>query len=604
MGKENKPTYDFNGWATKYGVRCTDGRTIIHGAFSKCDGKKVPLVWNHNHTAPDAVVGHCILSDKSEGLYTYAYLNDSPAAEHARAAIAHGDIDMFSICAGHCKEDSKGRIFNGDIKEVSLVLSAANPEAYIESYFEHSDDDDDTTTCDILLGSSIEDCSNILHSDEEDDTNMTPNNEVAGDEELTDFEKDCMDIANALPEEQRETFANILECLSNAISDDGEDEDEEDEENEEDVNLMKRSAFAHGNENTGEYFGSGMTEKQLDAERNKIWTDVVKNMKKGSSSMKETFLEHADEYGIDGIETLFPEPELRGGIEFIKRRDNWVSRWLKNTGISPFSRVKSMFADITGDEARAKGYTKGNYKLEQVFHLLKRVTQPTTFYAKQKIDRDDMIDLEKSYKGMTLINKQLDLSLAEEFARACLIGDGRPASSNDKIDESCIRPILNEEEFFCLHKSVDYTGLTTDDEKVKKTINFIRKSMDDYEGSGDVTLYTYRGFITDCILLEDEIGRPLYTLESLKARMGVSYIEEVDLFKNQTRTDASGNVKDLIGIIVNPNDYVVGTDNGGEITSFEQFDINYNQQVFLKESRCSGALTKWRSAIVVEKAHS
>lgn len=567
MMKEEKikMKYDFSGWATRANLKCSDGRVIMRDAFKQNDGQKVPLVWNHQHDDPNEVLGHALLENREDGVYAYCSLNDTEAGKTAKLLIQHGDISALSIYANQLKQ-SMSNVVHGNIREVSLVLAGANPGASIQSVIQHGATMEDEAM--IYTGEEL----SIMHSDdpkppvekpEKTEKNTDENGETIG------------DIFNTLNEKQKEVvYALIGEALENNNSEGGD-------------NTMKHNVFDQSEEQNSENVLSH-SEMQTIIEDGKRF-----------GSLKESFLQHADEYGIENIEYLFPEAKsLNTPPDFIKREMGWVQTVMSGVHHTPFSRIKSMFADITADEARARGYMKGKLKKEEVFSLLKRTTTPTTIYKKQKLDRDDVIDI-TDFDVVAWLKSEMRMMLEEEMARAILIGDGRLPSSDDKINEQNIRPIWKDEELYTIRGIVK----GDDSDKAALATEFIDqsvRSMTDYRGSGSPTAYMTAEMLTECLLLKDTNGKRIYSNENeVATAMRVSKIVTVPVMNNQTRKEGSDTYT-LQAIIVNLNDYNVGADKGGAINMFDDFDIDYNQQKYLIETRCSGALTKPFSAIVLE----
>ena len=570
---ENK--FDFSGWATKANIKCADGRTIMPNAFEHNDGKTVPLVWNHQHDNPNEVLGHALLENRPEGVYAYCTFNDTESGQVAKQLVQHGDVDALSIYANQLKE-RMSCVIHGNIREVSLVLAGANPGASIQNVIKHGEEFDDEA--EIYTGESIE----LMHSDsgsssssEEDDKKKKEDSESNSDSEET-----VGDVFNTLNEKQKNV---VLGLIGQALEDNGSDK-----ENEGGDDTMKHNVF--DNEQI-------QTEGVLSHDAmNTIITDA-----KRYGSLKESFLAHAGDYGIDDIDWLFPDAKnLNTPPEFIKRDTGWVPKVMNSIKHSPFSRIKSMFADITEDEARAKGYIKGKLKKEEVFGLLKRTTTPTTIYKKQKLDRDDVIDI-TDFDVVSWLKAEMRTMLDEEIARAILVGDGRLASSDDKINEQNIRPIWKDDDLYTIKATVNVTSTSTDEEKAKEFIRTVIKSRKNYKGSGEPTLYTTEDVLTDCLLIEDTNGRIIYdSVSKLATTLRVKEIVTVPVMENLSRQNGSAETLNLMGIIVNLSDYNVGADKGGAISMFEDFDIDYNQQKYLIETRCSGALIKPYSAIALE----
>ena len=563
MSKKNK--YDFAGWATKYNIGCSDGRTILKGAFAHCDEIVVPLVWNHTYDQPENIIGNAKLVNSDEGVYTYCSFNDTSTAETAKSLVKHGDITSLSIYANHLKQ-AGNIVMHGDIKEVSLVLAGANPGASIQEVLVHGEiSEGEATIYNDPEGLELwhEDVDEELEDELEDDSNET-----------------IADIYNSMTEKQKKAVAAIIDQLA----DDDESSSEDNNQNKGEIE-MKHNVFDQNEEN-----------KEL---RHFDFEATMKDAKR-CGSLKEAFLAHAQDYGIKNIETLFPEAkDIYNEPEFIKRDTGWVAGFLNGTHKSPFSKIKAMYADITADEARAKGYIKGKLKKEEVFSLLKRTTEPTTIYKKQKLDRDDIIDI-TDFNVVAWIKKEMRIMLDEEIARAMLVGDGRSSVSEDKIKESCIRPIYNDADLYTIKFAMNSLASNEAKEFIRSCI----KSRDDYEGSGNPNLYTTEDVISDLLLIEDANGRFIYdSITTLARTLRVNQIIPVPVMKGLTRTDAEeSKTYDVKAIIVNPNDYWVGADKGGQISMFDDFDIDYNQYKYLMETRISGSLVKPYSAIVIEKA--
>lgn len=589
--------YDFSGYATRNDLKCSDGRTIRAGAFKECAGKVVPLVWQHQHGDPMNVLGHAVLEERDDGMYSYCSFNDTEPAKQARQLVLHGDVNQLSIYANKLVQKN-GDVLHGAIREVSLVIAGANPGAMIDNIAMAHGEDGESDEAIIYnndfidnLGGDLEDNSEetIEHSDSED-----KKEEKEMPTEDSGKEKTVQDVIDTMNEEQKKVMMYLVGVAAEKGGA-GEDEDEEVKHSEGDEEMSKYNVF----EGSGEYTGAA---DQAELTHSQIETIINDGKKYGS--LRDSFLAHADDYGIKDIDWLFPEAKtFTDKPEFISRKMEWVSTVMSGVHKSPFSRIKSMFADITEDEARAKGYIKGNLKKEEVFSLLKRTTTPTTIYKKQKLDRDDIIDI-TDFDVVAWIKAEMRVMLDEEIARAILVGDGRLSSDDDKINEDNIRPIWKEADLFCIKKEVT---IGADDDATAK--NFIRaaiKSRKDYRGSGNPVLFTTEDFLTDMLLLEDSIGHKLYKTEAeLATALRVSKVVTVPVMENLTRTvtkSGQAYTNTLMGIIVNLNDYNVGADKGGAISMFDDFDIDYNQQKYLIETRCSGALTKPFSAIVLEKS--
>lgn len=574
--------FDFCGWATKNDLQCADGRIIRRNAFKHNDGEKVPLVWNHDHTDPYRIVGNVLLKNRDEGVYAYGKFNDTDLGKTAKLYVEHGDITHLSIYANQLQQQGPN-VLHGAIREVSLVLAGANPGAYIESVIKHGEESDEEaiiyTGEDISLFHAEDENSetdeSLSHSDDKKEDKMTDEEKKVEDNSASEKEETVADVFNTLSEKQKNVvYAMIGQALEEAES----------KNNEKGEDDMKHNVFDQE------------TETQENVLSHDAMNTIITDAKR-YGSLKESFLAHAQEYGIDNIDYLFPDVKnLNNPPEFIKRDTDWVSDVMNTVHKTPFSRIKSSFADITEDEARAKGYIKGNLKKEEVFSLLKRSTTPTTIYKKQKLDRDDIVDI-TDFDVIAWLKHEMRMMLDEEIARAILIGDGRLASSDDKINEQNIRPVVSDAELFTIKTLVNVARGATDDDKAKATIKAAVKARKNYKGSGNPTFYTTEDYLTNALLLEDTQGHRLYKNESeVAAAMRVSKIVTVPVMEGVK----GPNNKDLIGIIVNLNDYNVGADKGGAINMFDDFDIDYNQQKYLIETRCSGALIKPYSAVVLE----
>ena len=585
--------FDFSGWATRNDLKCSDGRTIRRDAFKDCDGKTVPLVWNHNHNDPNNILGHALLKNRPEGVYAYGKFNDSESGKVAKLLVDHGDISSLSIMANQLKQNG-GDVLHGVIREVSLVLAGANPGAFIDTVVEHSDDSDETAI--IFTGEYLE----FEHGEdlEEEDTTVAKEEikEEKVEEEITHADEDSKtddsaetvaDVFNTLTDKQKRVVYDLIgEALTSADGeDDATDETTTEEESEVKHNVFDKDTEIREDENVLSH------EAQM---------EIIGDAKR-YGSMKESALAH----GIDDVEWLFPDyKELNNPPTFIQRDMEWVSKVMNAARHSPFSRIKTTFADITEDEARARGYIKGKMKKEEFFSLLKRTTDPQTIYKKQKMDRDDVIDI-TSFDVISWLKSEMRMMLNEEIARAILVGDGRLASDDDKIQENHIRPIWKDEDLYTIKARVTPTGTgasgaVTDDDKAKAFIRAAIKARKDYKGSGNPVLFTTEDMLTDMLLLTDEMGRDLYTSESqLATKLRVREIITVPVMENLSRTSGSDELA-LMGVIVNMTDYNIGADRGGAISMFEDFDIDYNQQKYLIETRCSGALIKPYSAIALE----
>ena len=565
--------FDFSGWATRNNLKCSDGRTIRKDAFKDNNGQKVPLVWNHQHNEPFNILGHALLENREEGVYAYCTFNDTEAGQNAKQLVEHGDVSALSIYANQLKQHG-GDVIHGSIREVSLVLAGANPGAFIDSIICHGEESEEEAI--IYTGEDI----SLSHADNEEMKEEKPMEDTKKVENKTD-NKTVKDVFDTLTEEQKTVvYALIGQALESAgVTDENDDEED---------NNMKHNVFDQDDMMKGNVLSHSDMED--------IFSDA-----KRTGSLKEAFLAHNATYGIDQIDTLFPEPKsMNTPPEFIKRDMNWVAGVINGVHHTPFSRIKSMFANITEDEARAKGYIKGKLKKEEVFTLLKRTTTPTTIYKKQKLDRDDIIDI-TDFDVVAWIKSEMRMMLDEEIARAILVGDGRLTSDDDHINEANIRPIWKDDDLYTIKTKITVDASATDDDKAKAVIKAAVKSRKDYKGSGNPVLYTTEDFLTNCLLLEDTQGYRLYKSEQdVATAMRVSRIVTVPVMENLSRTDSESKTRNLVGIIVNLNDYNVGADKGGAVNMFDDFDIDYNQQKYLMETRCSGALIKPYSAIALE----
>ena len=585
----NLDGYDFSGWATRANVKCSDGRTILKDAFKHNDGCIVPLVWNHRHDSADNVLGHALLENRDEGVYAYGTFNNTEEGQRAKELVIHGDIRALSIYANQLKERD-GYVSHGSICELSLVLKGANKGALIMDVIKHSEDTDGEA----IFAFGADNC--LLHTEVSEEVTEEVAEEVAepetkteevpeenlehsekGEAKMTEEvkkEKTVQDVYDSMDEEQK----NVCHYMIQQALEDAEKEKNTDGEGEE--KEMKHNVF-EGQETNNQ---NALSHADMEA--------IIKDGKR-CGSLKEAVLAH----GIDNIEYLFPEAKsLNNPPEWIKRDTGWVGKVMGAVHHTPFSRIKSQFADITEDDARAKGYIKGKYKKEEVFGLLKRTTTPTTVYKKQKLDRDDIIDI-TDFDVVAWLKGEMRFMLDEELARAFLIGDGRLASSDDKINETHIRPVVYDEDLYCVKAHVKVKAGATDDVKAKAFIRSVIKERKNYKGSGNPTLYTTEYMVSECLLLEDGIGHFLYpSLEALKNTLRVKEIVEVPVMEGVKGKNGG----DLAGVLVNLVDYNVGADKGGAINMFDDFDIDYNQQKYLIETRCSGALIKPYSAIAFE----
>lgn len=587
--------YDCSGWATKANVRCYDGLVIAQDAFKECSGKVVPMVYNHDHANVDNVIGHCLLENRPGGVYCYAKFNDTDTGKTARQCVESGDLSAFSIFANGLKKVGS-TVKHGFIREVSLVLAGCNPGALIDEVVKHSADEDYEGGEAFIYnedglslthgmdpeGNPLEDLTHSADSgDAVTDDKVTQEEAKMADEKNMNKEETVEDVFNTLTEKQKNVvYAIIGSVMPSEKDDDGEEDD-----------TVKQNVF----------------DKDTNATVLKHSIDEINNVVKTAKShgtMKAAFEDagmDSDElaHSIDNIDWLFPEDHLLDTTpRIIDKPDDWVSVVMGAVHHIPFSRFKSMFADLTEEDARAKGYFKGNFKKEEVFGLLRRSTSPTTVYKKQKLDRDDVIDI-TSFDVVAWLKQEMRLKLNRELALAYLLGDGRLAASEDKIDENCIRPVFNDSDLFTIKVQCKTTGLTTVEDKYKALIKQILRSRKEYRGSGTPTLFTTEDALTEMLLLDDGIGHPLYADEAALARkLRVKNI--VTIPEMEGRKGAKGG--DLVCLIVNLADYTVGADKGGAVSMFDDFDIDFNAQKYLIETRCSGALTTPFSAMAVEWA--
>ena len=568
--------YDFSGWATKANLKCSDGRTIMKDAFKENDGKQVPLVWNHQHDDPDNVLGHALLENRDEGVYAYCKFNESESGKTAKLLVQHGDVNALSIYANQLKQNMNN-VLHGNIREVSLVLAGANPGASIDSIIMHGEESDEEAI--IYTGEELA-LSHADSSKHKDDNNEPDKKEDKIEEKKTDDEKTVGDVIESMTEEQQ----NVMYALIAQALEEKDDKDNKDSEG--------------GNENM-KHNVFDQDEKKENVLSHSDMETIISDAKR-YGSLKESFLAHAQDYGIKNIDYLFSEANsLNTTPEFIKREMGWVQKVMSGVHHTPFSRIKSMFADITEDDARARGYIKGKLKKEEVFSLLKRTTTPTTIYKKQKLDRDDVIDI-TDFDVVAWLKSEMRMMLDEEIARAILVGDGRLSSSDDKINEQNIRPIWTDADLYTIKSVVNVAANATPAELAEEFIDQSVRAMKNYKGSGSPVCFTTDDMITECLLLKDANGRRIYKdVNEIATAMRVSSIVSVPVMEGLTRTSGSDTFT-LKAIIVNLNDYNVGADMGGAVNMFDDFDIDYNQQKYLIETRCSGALIKPYSAIALE----
>ena len=573
--------YDFSGWATKNNIKCSDGRTILRDAFKHNDGQTVPLVWNHQHNESANVLGHAVLENREEGVYAYCTFNDTEAGKNAKLLVEHGDVTALSIYANQLKQNGSN-VMHGTIREVSLVLAGANPGAFIDSIIRHGEFCEDEAV--IYTGENL----SLEHADQK----PSDKEDKAGEDDKGDGkvegnkEKTIKDVVDSMSEEQKNVLYALVgqalegkEMAQSAIEENNNIEDGGEQE-------MKHNVF------------EGKETDKKDVLSHDAMETIFKDAKR-YGSLKESFLAHADQYGIKDIEWLFPDAKnVNMPPDFIKRDDSYVQKVMRGVHHVPFSRIKSMHANITADEARAKGYIKGKRKKEEVFTLLKRTTSPTTIYKKQKLDRDDVVDI-TDFDVVAWLKMEMRMMLDEEIARAILVGDGRLSSDDDKINEMCIRPIATDADLYCVKAKVSVASAATEDEIAKAFIRTVIKSRKEYKGSGSPTLFTTEDVLTNCLLLEDKNGRIIYdTVEKLATALRVKEIVTVEVMEG-AKTKVEEQEKPLMALMVNLVDYYVGADKGGAVNMFDDFDIDYNQQKYLMETRCSGALVKPFSAIAV-----
>lgn len=585
--------YDCSGWATKANTKCYDGLTIAEDAFKGCSGQTVPMVYNHDHSSLDNVIGHALLENRKGGVYAYAKFNDTPTGQTAKKCVENGDLNAFSIWANGLQKAGQV-VKHGVIRELSLVLAGCNPGALIQEVVKHSADNMDDEGCEAFIfndpgslslehgmdpeGNPLEEAV-LAHSDDnKEDGKMAE--ETNG--------KTLKEVYNSMTDEQKECcHALVGLALEEQDGDGGEDEEDESDmkHNVFDKDAGKQTVLKHSIDDINSIIKGAKTSGTLKAAFDNA----------GVEQGEIDALSH----GIDNIDWLFPEDHLLDTTpRIIDKPDDWVSVVMGGVKHIPFSRIKSMFADLTPEDARAKGYVKGNYKIEEVFGLLRRSTGPTTVYKKQKLDRDDVSDI-TSFDVVSWLRNEMHYKLNRELALAYILGDGRQAASEDKIDENCIRPIFNDADLFTIKVQVATTGLSKVEDKYKAFIKQVIRSRKEYRGSGTPAMFTTEDALTEMLLLEDGMGRSLYADEAALARkLRVSKIVTVP--EMDGRKGAKGG--DLAAVIVNLSDYTVGADKGGAVSMFDDFDIDYNAMKYLIETRCSGALTTPYSAMAIEWA--
>ena len=553
--------YDFSGWATRNNLKCSDGRTILQDAFKHNDGKIVPMVWNHQHDNPMNVLGHALLENRKEGVYAYCVFNDTELGKNSKLLVQHGDVSALSIYANQLRQKGDN-VVHGAIRELSLVLSGANPGAFIDAVMIHGEESEEEAV--IFTGKEIE----LFHAEavKEEPKKEIPKTDPPEDDETV------ADVFNTLSEKQKTVvYAMIGQALDGNDNQDDEGDDD-----------MKQNVFDKDKEK------DVLSHSDMEA----IITDA-----KRYGSLKDAVLAH----GIDNIDYLFPDAKnVTNTPQFIQREMGWVQKVMTNVHNTPFSRIKSIYADITEADARAKGYIKGKLKVEEVFSLLKRSTTPTTIYKKQKLDRDDVVDI-TDFDVVAWLKSEMRVMLDEEIARAVLVGDGRLSSSDDKVNEGNIRPIWTDADLYTIKTPVEHVANATADQKAKAFIRAAVKSRKNYKGSGSPTLYATEDILTDCLLMEDTTGRIIYdSVDKLATALRVKEIITVPVMESLSRTATDNKVYTLAAIIVNLSDYNVGADKGGAVNMFDDFDIDYNAQKYLIETRCSGALIKPYAAIALE----
>ena len=613
--------YDFSGYATRNDIKCSDGRIIRQDAFKECDHKKVPLVWQHDHMTPDNVLGHAMLENREDGVYAYGIFNNTPSGQNAKECVINGDVNALSIYANKLRQNGSN-VIHGAIREVSLVLAGANPGAYIDTVLVH--DYDDEEEAEICFNEPI----SLAHAEDEtkDETVAENNDETVQDvidsmnekqknvlyaligmaaedggevqhAETDDSEETVQDVIDSMNEKQK----NVLYALIGMAAEGTDDNNVEGDEN------MKHNVFETDTEDNTLVHAEAFDEILRDAKRFGSLKESAIQHGYGDLDTSD-ILAHADgDYGIKDINYLFPDyRNLTNTPQFVSREMGWVENVMRNVSHTPFSRIKTVFANITEDEARAKGYIKGKQKKEEVFPLLKRTTDPQTVYKKQKLDRDDVIDI-VDFDVVVWLKGEMRLMLDEEIARAIMVGDGRTAGEEDKISEDHIRPIWGDDPFYTIRAQVELDSSASEDDKYKALIRAAIKARKNYKGSGNPTFYTTEDNLTGMLLLTDTTGRDLYDSDAqLAKKLRVKEIITVPVMENLTRTADSkdgsltGKTMTFEGLIVNLSDYNVGADKGGAVSMFDDFDIDYNQQKYLIETRCSGALIKPYAAIALE----
>ena len=591
---------DFSGYATKNDIRCSDGRVIRNGAFEDCDGDTVPLVFQHDHSSPSNLLGNVVLENRNDGVYCYGFFNDSEEAQNAKEAVRHGDINALSIYANHVKQNGND-VIHGSIKEVSLVLAGANPGAFIDNVtIAHGDSvdeledeviiyNDETIAHGELAGdpSNVFDFGEVEHADEEDDRD-----DMSDDTDDDDDEDDVATVIDSLTPKQKEVVYGLVGLALQEGTEEADDSSDDTNDKPVEHSADEGDTMNIFDKNKSATFTADATISHEDQ------TAFLKAAETDASgSFKRFAIAHAQDYGIKNIDTLFPDAKaVRNEPDLYKRDTEWVATVLSGTHHVPFSRIKTLWADITEDDARAKGFTldrdNNHRKMDEIIKVAKRQTTPTTIYKKQKLDRDDILDI-TDFQVVNWLMREMRIMLDEEIARAILIGDGREVSAEDHINTESIRPIVSEDDLYVIHSKGNA------DETSMQLVDRIRLSKVGYMGSGELTAFMTPALHAQLMIQRDQMGHRLYDTDaSLASELGVSRIIEVPIMENFK--DAKGNL--VQAILVNLRDYSCGTDRGGEITSFDDFDIDYNQQKYLMETRMSGALTKPKSAIVIEQA--
>ena len=589
--------YDFSGYATRNDVMCSDGRVICKDAFKDQNHKQVPMVYMHDHMSVKNILGHCLLENREDGVYVYGKFNDTPEGSHAKESVKNGDVQSLSIYANRLKQYGN-RVVHGAIREVSLVLAGANPGAFIDTVMVHSDDDEEEAEIRFVdENSSVvfhSDGEEISHADEEKEEDMADNTTSTGTTESSNSEKTVQDVIDSMNEEQKNVLYALVGMAAEGAADDTNDEDEDEE--------MKHNIFEGDNDTNTLAHAEDFAEILRDAKR--------------YGSLKESAIQHGyedltvddvlqhDGYGVGNIDYLFPDyKNVTNQPGFVSRKMGWVTDVMNAVGHTPFARIRTIFADITEDEARAKGYIKGKLKKEEFFTLIRRTTDPQTIYKKQKLDRDDVVDI-TDFDVVAWLKGEMRLMLDEEIARAILVGDNRLTSDEDKIQETHVRPVWKDDDFYTIKADIELDTGASEDDIAKAVIRAAIKARKDYMGSGNPIFYTTEDMLTSMLLLTDNDGRDLYTDEAQLARkLRVSKIVTVPVMEGLTREGSgslTGKTLTLRAVIVNLVDYNVGADKGGAVNMFDDFDIDYNQQKYLIETRCSGALVKPYSAIAVE----